>query len=155
MTPWSPLVKPGVQLRHEVSDEVRQAYTDEDGLRQIVLNLLSNAIKFTEAGEVVVRARQVEWARGEARLVIAVADTGVGIAAEALEDIFEEFKQLPQDAQGRQGTGLGLPIAKRWAELLGGSIAVESDLGKGSTFTVTVPVVYHKQQSLSAESGNT
>ena len=127
-------------------DEVRQAYTDEDGLRQIVLNLLSNAIKFTEAGEVVVRARQVERARGEARLAIAVADTGVGIAAESLDDIFEEFKQLPREAQGRQGTGLGLPIAKRWAELLGGSITVESELDKGSTFTVTLPVVYRHQR---------
>ncbi len=147
----SPLVGSGVQLRHEVSDEVREAYTDEDGLRQIVLNLLSNAIKFTEAGEVVVRARQVEQARGEARLVIAVADTGVGIAAEALEDIFEEFKQLPRDAQERQGTGLGLPIAKRWAVLLGGSITVESEPGKGSTFTVTIPLVYRKPQEIAVQ----
>ena len=76
------------------------------------------------------------------------------IAAEALEDIFEEFKQLPRDAQGHQGTGLGLPIAKRWAVLLGGSIAVESELGKGSTFTVTIPVVYRKPPETVVESAD-
>jgi predicted ATPase/signal transduction histidine kinase len=141
----SPLVGSGVQLRHEVSDEVGEAYTDEDGLRQIVLNLLSNAIKFTEAGEVMIKVRMKAQTDGDAALAIAVADTGVGIAAEALEDIFEEFKQLPRDAQEHQGTGLGLPIAKRWAELLRGSITVESELGTGSTFTVTVPIVYGKQ----------
>ena len=71
--------------------------------------------------------------------MIAVADTGVGIAADALDTIFEEFKQVEGGVRRNEGTGLGLPIAKRWTELLGGSITVESELGKGSTFTVTVP----------------
>ena len=140
-----PLVKPGVQLHHEISSEVGEAQTDEEGLRHIVINLLSNAIKFTDAGEIVVRVRVEGQADGDVSLVIAVADTGVGIAAEALGTIFEEFQQVEGSTQRRKGTGLGLPIAKRWAELLGGSLEAVSVLGKGSTFTVTIPVVYRKQ----------
>jgi len=139
-----PLVKPDVQLRHEISGEVREAHTDEEGLRHIVLNLLSNAIKFTDAGEVVVRVRMDGRADNSASLVIAVADTGVGIAAEALGAIFEEFQQVGGSTQNHKGTGLGLPIARRWAELLGGSIGVESERGKGSTFTVTIPLAYQQ-----------
>jgi signal transduction histidine kinase len=141
----SPLIKPGVQLRQEISAEVGEARTDEEGLRHIVINLLSNAIKFTEAGEVVVRVRMGGQTNGKASLVIAVADTGVGIAAEALGAIFEEFQQVGGSAGNHKGTGLGLPIARRWAELLGGSIGVESARGKGSTFTVTIPLVYQQQ----------
>ena len=84
--------------------------------------------------------------------MIAVADTGVGIAAEELGRIFDEFEQLAGSNHQQKGTGLGLPIAKRWAELLGGSIAVESKLRKGSTFTVTVPAVYADQRGTSPES---
>jgi predicted ATPase/signal transduction histidine kinase len=148
----SPLVKPTVQLRYEISDGVGEAYTDEDGLRQIVLNLLSNAIRFTEFGEVVVRVSLEKPSTSEARLVIAVADTGVGIAAEELGRIFDEFEQLAGSNHQQKGTGLGLPIAKRWAELLGGSIVVESKLREGSTFTITIPAVYSGQQSSSPES---
>jgi signal transduction histidine kinase len=146
----APLIKPEVQLHDEMLGELGQAHTDEDGLRHIVLNLLSNALKFTEAGEVVVRVRLEERANGEVWLVIAVADTGVGIAAEAIARIFEEFQQA--GGVKHKGTGLGLPIAKRWAELLGGSIHVESELKRGSTFTVTIPVVYPARQETSAES---
>ena len=148
----TPLVKTTVQLRHEIAENVAEAQTDEDGLRQIVLNLLSNAIRFTEVGEIVVRVSLEKQPTSEERLVIAVADTGVGIAAEGLGRIFDEFEQLAGSNHQQKGTGLGLPIAKRWAELLGGSIAVESTIGKGSTFTVTVPIVYRQQQVTPAES---
>jgi predicted ATPase/signal transduction histidine kinase len=140
-----PLVKPEVRLRHEVSDEVREAYTDEDGLRHIVLNLLSNALKFTDTGEVVMQVRMDGQAAADGSLVIAVADTGVGIPPDALETIFEEFQQVGGGIRERAGTGLGLPIAKRWAELLGGGIVVESVLGRGSMFTVTIPAAYQKR----------
>ena len=141
----SPLVKPGVQLKQEVSREVGEAHTDEEGLRHIVPNLLSNALKFTDVGEVVVRVRLERQATSEASLVITISDSGVGIPADALDTIFEEFQQVEGGIQKHKGTGLGLPIAKKWAELLGGSIAVESEYGKGSTFTVTIPLVYQKQ----------
>lgn len=141
----SPLVKPAVQLRQEIATEVGEARTDKEGLHHIVLNLLGNAVKFTNAGEVVVRVRMDGQANRDKSLVIAVADTGVGIAAEALGVIFEEFQQVGGPVGNHKGTGLGLPIAKKWTELLGGSIAVESERGKGSTFTITIPAVYQRQ----------
>ena len=79
----------------------------------------------------------VHTAKENEFLVIAVSDTGTGIPADALETIFEEFRQ-------EKGTGLGLPITKGWAELLGGSIGVQSEVGQGSVFTVRVPVVYQE-----------
>jgi signal transduction histidine kinase len=148
----SPLVKPGVYLKQEIADAVEEAYTDEEGLRHVVINLLSNAIKFTDAGEVIVRVRVEGQANGGAALVITIADTGVGIPADALETIFEEFQQVEGGVQKREGTGLGLPIAKKWVEILGGSIVVESELGKGSTFTVIIPVVYQGLQETLMES---
>ncbi len=77
-------------------------------------------------------------------LVIAVSDTGTGIPADALESIFEEFQQVKGSDPQHKGTGLGLPITKGFAELLGGSISVQSEVGKGSTFTVRVPLVYNR-----------
>jgi len=133
----SSLVKPGVQLLREISDEVGEANTDEARLRQIVINLLSNALKFTEAGEVRLRA-----IKEGAYLVVAVSDTGIGIPAAALDSIFEEFWQVKGADKQQQGTGLGLPITKGWTELLGGTIEVESEVGQGSTFTVRIPVAY-------------
>jgi signal transduction histidine kinase/class 3 adenylate cyclase len=133
----SSLVKPGVQLLYEISDEVGEATTDEARLRQIIINLLSNALKFTEAGEVRLRAVQEG-----AYLVVAVADTGTGIPAAALDSIFEEFWQVEGSDKQHQGTGLGLPITKGWTKLLGGTIEVESEVGQGSTFTIRMPVTY-------------
>jgi len=78
---------------------------------------------------------------------IAVSDTGTGIPPDALGTIFEEFQQVKGSDTERKGTGLGLPICKGFAELLGGSIGVESEMGKGSTFTVRIPVVYEKMGS--------
>lgn len=148
----SPLIKPGVQLRQEIAGEVGEADTDEEGLRHVVLNLLSNAIKFTDAGEVVIRVGVTGQTDGDASIVIAVSDTGVGIPADALETIFEEFQQVEGGIRRHEGTGLGLPIAKRWAELLGGTIRVESELGRGSTFTVTIPLVYRERHEASGRS---
>lgn len=142
----SPLVKPNVLLTPQIADTIGEAYTDEEGLRHIVINLLSNAIKFTDVGEVMIQVQVERQAHGAATLVITVADTGVGIPADALETIFEEFQQVEGGVQKREGTGLGLPIAKKWVERLGGSIRVESELGKGSTFIVWIPVVYREQE---------
>jgi len=103
-------------------------------LRQVLLNLAGNAVKFTEAGEVRVSAR----AAGDG-VEVAVADTGIGIAAEALPGIFDEFRQADADTNRRYGgSGLGLAISKRLAELHGG-ISVESEPDVGSTFTVRLP----------------
>ena len=132
-----PLVKPDVTLGHDLSDDIGEANTDQARVRQIVINLLSNAVKFTEQGEVVVRAN-----REDESVVIVVSDTGSGIPADALDTIFEEFQQVKGSDPQHKGTGLGLPITKGFAERLGGSIGVQSEVGQGSTFTVRIPLVY-------------
>lgn len=111
------------------------ARTDEMRLRQIILNLLGNAVKFTTEGVV-----QARVSIDEDTLSIAVSDSGPGIAREDLPHVFEEFRQLaPQSGEAKiPGTGLGLPVSVRLARLLGGSIEVESSVGTGSTFTLTV-----------------
>ena len=121
----------------EVSDDVGEVYTDEVRLRQVLINLLSNAVKFTEQGEVAVRAT-----RERDSVVISVADTGPGIPADALDSIFEEFQQVKASDSQHKGVGLGMSITKGLVELLGGSIRVQSEVGKGSTFTLRIPVVY-------------
>ena len=110
---------------------------DERKLKQIMLNLLSNAVKFTpEGGKVTVAATRPDGA-----LEISVSDTGVGIAPEDQEAIFEEFRQVGRDyTRKAEGTGLGLTLTKRFVELHGGTLRVESVPGAGSTFTFTLPV---------------
>jgi signal transduction histidine kinase len=113
-------------------------YVDEEKLRQIVVNLLGNAAKFTAEGSITLRAHAADG-----QVEIAVADTGIGIAPDKLELVFEEFEQA--DASSTRvhgGTGLGLTIARRLARLLGGDIDAESSPGAGSTFTLTLPVRY-------------
>ena len=118
--------------------------TDEGKVSQILRNLISNALKFTESGEVRVTARTVPAGDGSAeRAVFEVTDTGIGIAPQDVERIFEEFAQVEGPVQRRvRGTGLGLPLSRRLATLLGGSLEVESRLGHGSTFTLDLPAVY-------------
>lgn len=114
--------------------------TDEAKVSQILRNFISNAIKFTECGEVRIWAEQD--AEGE-NIAFHVRDTGVGIAEENLEAIWQEFSQIPNPRQGKvKGTGLGLPLSRRLAELLQGKVGVQSRPGEGSTFSLTIPRVY-------------
>ena len=126
----------GITLRLEVDPGIGECVADERKFKQIMLNLLSNAVKFTpERGTVTVRAR-----RTNRQVEIAVADTGVGIAPGHLQLIFEEFRQVGADyIRKAEGTGLGLALARKFVELHGGTITVQSELGKGSTFTITLP----------------
>jgi signal transduction histidine kinase len=133
-----PLVRPGIDLIFSSAPGLPTLSTDEGKIAQILRNLISNAIKFTEAGEIRVNAAvSNEW------MFFSVSDTGVGIAPDDHECIFDEFTQVKHPLQRRvKGTGLGLPISRRLAQALGGDIDVKSDLGAGSTFTLTVPRNY-------------
>jgi signal transduction histidine kinase len=126
-----------VALDLAVDERLGEFVGDERKIRQIVLNLLSNAVKFTpEGGRIGVAAASADGA-----VEISVSDTGIGIAPEDQEAVFEEFRQVGGDyAQKREGTGLGLALTRKFVELHGGKIWVKSDLGKGSTFTFTLPV---------------
>ena len=108
-------------------------------LRQVLTNLVANAVKFTERGDVTVWGRLVEWANGAATVEMAVSDTGIGIPPEALPHLFDAFTQADATTTRHYGgTGLGLAIAKRLVEAMGGQIRVDSAVGQGSTFWVTV-----------------
>lgn len=126
---------PRLCLVREVPHDLPPLLTDREKLRVILRNLVGNAIKFTDEGEVRVTAQ----AKPEG-VEIAVADTGVGIAPGMLDGIFDEFRQAPaSDDRLRGGVGLGLYIVRRTLEKLGGTISVESTLGRGSTFRFTLP----------------
>jgi CheY-like chemotaxis protein len=123
--------------------------TDEGKLSQILRNFVSNALKFTERGAVTVTAEPA----ADDCVVITVRDTGIGIAPEHVSYIFEEFTQVENPLQSKaKGTGLGLPLSRRLAELLGGRVTVESEVGAGSTFTVTIPRVMNAARAAAAAS---
>ena len=134
------LLNQSVTLVFEEPGPLPSLYTDEGKLSQILRNLISNALKFTERGEVRVSASVTD---DGSMMMFAVADTGIGIAPEDQPRIFEEFTQLEHRLQRNvRGTGLGLPLSKRLAELLGGTLTLQSEPGVGSTFTVTIPSHY-------------
>jgi signal transduction histidine kinase len=133
--------------------------TDPMHLRQVLVNLLANAVKYTQSGSIVIRGRTIPQEevpnlisrlRGIHRprtdlswIALQVADTGIGIAKSDQERIFEEFEQVNAGPRGdslNRGTGLGLPISRRLTRLLGGDVTVDSELGKGSVFTIWLPV---------------
>jgi signal transduction histidine kinase len=127
----------GITLDVKVDERLGDFVGDERKIKQILLNLLSNAVKFTpEGGRIGINARQVDGS-----VEISVSDTGIGIAPEDEPKIFEEFRQVGSDyAHKVEGTGLGLTLAKKFVELHGGRIWVESEVGKGSTFTFMLPI---------------
>jgi signal transduction histidine kinase len=125
-----------IALHTTVDQRVGQIQADERKIRQVLLNLLSNAIKFTpESGRIEVGAKSVNGS-----IEVSVTDTGVGIAPEDQEAVFEEFKQVGTADKKVEGTGLGLALTRKFIELHGGKIWVKSQIGQGSTFTFTVPV---------------
>ncbi len=127
----------GIELTLEVDRKLGAFQADERKFKQIVVNLLSNAVKFTpDGGRVSVSAKQ-----DTTHVEIAVKDTGIGIAPQDHAAVFEEFKQVGADyTKKSEGTGLGLALTKRFVELHGGEVRLESALGEGSTFTITLPV---------------
>ena len=128
--------KHGIGLGLEVAPEITSVEADERKFKQIMVNLLSNAVKFTPDGGRV----DVSAVRQDAGALVAVKDTGIGIAPEDQEAVFEEFRQVGTDYMSKQeGTGLGLALVRRFVELHGGRIWVESAPGKGSTFFFTLP----------------
>lgn len=128
-----------VNLIFDAADDLVPLRTDEGKVSQILRNLISNAIKFTPDGSVTVSAKMLSGEEVEFR----VADSGIGIAPEHHDTIFKEFSQVDNPLQDKyRGTGLGLPLCRNLAKLLGGTIWLESELGKGSTFFVRIPAIY-------------
>ena len=147
---FRPMVPPEVTLDFDEPGAIPLLYTDEGKVSQILRNFISNALKFTQRGRVNVAAA-LDAARQE--VVFTVADTGIGIVPEDQERIFEEFAQAEHSIQQwAKGTGLGLPLARKLAELLGGSVNVQSTPGQGSVFSAIIPLVYGGQTPVPGES---
>ncbi len=142
------LVSDAVALVFDDPEAVPPLYTDEGKVSQILRNFISNALKFTERGEIRVSSRCGD----DGSVVFSVADTGIGIAPEDHERIFQEFTQIDSPLQRRvQGTGLGLPLCRKLAEILGGSVSVESTPGLGSTFSLRIPAIYRESPTVRPE----
>lgn len=142
------LVNQSVDLVFEDVDHIPAMFSDEGKISQILRNFISNALKFTERGEV-----RVSAALAEDNIVFSVADTGIGIAPQDQQRIFQDFAQVDNPIQRRvKGTGLGLPLSKKLANLLGGEVRVESQPGIGSTFSVQLPLRLEAKVELSLSS---
>jgi PAS domain S-box-containing protein len=134
--------KKNVSLKIIIKDEQVYSFLDERILRSIVNNLVSNAIKFTEKGTV-----SIQVDKNDRKALIIVSDTGIGIPEDSHQLIFEEFRQVSEGLnRGFEGSGLGLSITKRFTELMDGTISVKSQVGKGSTFTVSFPLHKFEKQ---------
>ena len=151
---WRPRAEArGVAFELQLADDLpRHVTTDPLRLQQILFNLVSNAVKFTTEGRIEVRA---DWDIAASRLLIAVADTGCGIPQERLPFVFDLFEQVDAGVTRRHGgTGLGLAITCKLAELLGGSVTVESRVGEGSVFRVSLPLVVSEAPAGPAETAD-
>ena len=151
----------GLDLRIQCAELPATVLTDANKLRQILLNLLSNAIKFTDQGSVTMRVSAEFPEAGNARIEIAVSDTGIGITAEDQDRIFDPFIQSG-DADRQVGTGLGLTLSRQFVRMLGGELSLQSALGHGSTFhfyffadlcDIPAPATAHKGRVIAIESG--
>jgi signal transduction histidine kinase/CheY-like chemotaxis protein len=141
----------GLELIYEVQPDVFEALLGDPGrLRQVILNLIGNAIKFTEHGEILMSVTQEAESSGTVSLHFAIKDTGVGIPADKLQEIFEPFSQADgSTARKYGGTGLGLSICTKLVEMMNGRIWVESEEGKGATFHFTVSLGIQEKSTLS------
>lgn len=127
--------KKSIRLYSTIGDDISEIHGDQRRVEQIIINLLSNAVKFTDHGEINLHCHS-----GNDSIIISVADTGIGMKPENLDIIFDAFRQVDTGiARVQEGTGLGLNITKKLVEMMGGSIRVESEWGKGSAFTVILP----------------
>lgn len=141
-------MRKGIQLRAEIAPNLETVVADERQLRQLLLNLLSNAVKFTNSGGAVL----LKASQQGSMLSLAVSDTGIGIAEKDMPKLFLPFSQVDSNLTRRySGTGLGLALVKRIAELHGGTVSVTSELGKGSCFTVLIPFLQGEKSSGTAE----
>jgi signal transduction histidine kinase/CheY-like chemotaxis protein/CHASE3 domain sensor protein len=130
-----------LQLEQSISSDLPTLHTDILKIKQILVNLLSNAAKFTDQGKVAIRV-----GRMNGMLRFEVEDSGIGIDKKNLDLVFQEFQQIDSSSTRKyQGTGLGLPISRRLARMLGGDLRVDSEFGKGSTFTLVVPPVFPEE----------
>jgi signal transduction histidine kinase len=133
--------KNGNQVAVQCDGEIGTMHADQMRLRQALLNLMSNANKFTERGAISIDARQGQEA-GCVWITIAVADTGIGMTPEQMGKLFQEFSQASSSTASKYGgTGLGLAISRRFCQMMGGDITVESEPGHGSTFTIRLPKI--------------
>ena len=136
-----------ITLVHLESDNDLETFNDANKFRHVVQNLIGNAVKFTEKGKVEIKS----W-KDENNIFVNVKDSGIGIAEEHLVRIFDEFRQADGGTSRKfGGPGLGLSIARKYANLLGGNVTVKSELGKGSEFTFTLPIIYAEENSISEE----
>lgn len=132
-------------LKSEIEEDEIISFLDEKILHQILNNLLNNAIKYTQKGGVTVKVEK-EILKNSSNVVIRVQDTGIEIPKDSLSKIFEEFRQVSEGLDRKfEGTGLGLTLTKKFVEVLGGTISVESEVNKGSTFILTFPLSYDSE----------
>ena len=144
----TPLLKNKVTLVKQVDATLGIIHSDQDKIKQIVINLLSNSAKFTHEGRIMLAVNKLD----EETLAISVADTGIGISEDSLGRIFDEFQQADTSTTRRYGgTGLGLAISRNLARLLGGDLNATSEPGKGSIFTLTIPVQYGRKPTPPSE----
>lgn len=139
----------GLKLTIDCPENLPLLYLDTPSLRQVMLNLTGNAIKFTNVGSVSLHVRFTEFDERFGALTLAMTDTGIGVKPEYLEKIFEPFVQQDTVRGGRiyEGTGLGLSISRRLVEKMGGELTLESEEGRGSVFTVRLPIVQYEKNS--------
>lgn len=141
-------IEKGLIFKSESQEDLpSHVQVDEKRLRQVLINLLSNAVKFTDTGSVTLRVKSTNPSASTVKICFEVIDTGVGIAAEHLEKIFQPFEQVGNNSSNAQGTGLGLSISRQLVELMGGQLQVESQLVRGSMFSfeLVLPLVTLKQ----------
>ncbi|GGA50587.1 hypothetical protein CYANOKiyG1_70090 [Okeania sp. KiyG1] len=144
----------GLQFLLERDERIpRYLRTDEVKLRQVLINLLNNAIKFTEVGGVILRASTVDRPKNShiKQISFAVEDTGAGIAPEELDKLFEAFVQTETGKQAQEGTGLGLPISRKFVQLMGGDIQVTSEVGKGTIFSFEIQADEVKAENVESQ----